>query len=223
MADNVAVTAGSGVSIASDDIGGVQHQRVKLGIGADGTAVDAQPADADGKAATALLSSGGMVYNGSTWDRARSVAGDTVASTGLHGVVPALWNGATFDRQRGNTEGTLLASAARTATSVSATQTNYNHRGVHVALSVTVAGTGNLTIQIVGSIGGSATWIRILASYGPITATGVYDAELYPGIGVSTDEVQDRTSGSLPRSWDARVAHTDGSSWTYSLGYSLIV
>jgi hypothetical protein len=202
MADNVAVTAGSGVSIASDDIGGVQHQRVKLGIGADGTAVDAQPADADGKAAT---------------------AGDTVASTGLHGVVPALWNGATFDRQRGNTEGTLLASAARTATSVSATQTNYNHRGVHVALSVTVAGTGNLTIQIVGSIGGSATWIRILASYGPITATGVYDAELYPGIGVSTDEVQDRTSGSLPRSWDARVAHTDGSSWTYSLGYSLIV
>ena len=41
MADNVAITAGSGTSIATDDIGGVQHQRVKLSLGADGTAVDA--------------------------------------------------------------------------------------------------------------------------------------------------------------------------------------
>lgn len=41
MADNVAITAGSGTSIATDDIGGVQHQRVKLSLGADGSAVDA--------------------------------------------------------------------------------------------------------------------------------------------------------------------------------------
>jgi hypothetical protein len=44
MADNVAITAGSGTNIASDDIGGVQYQRVKLSIGADGTAVDASAA-----------------------------------------------------------------------------------------------------------------------------------------------------------------------------------
>lgn len=37
MADNVAITAGSGTSIASDDIGGVQFQRIKLIHGADGT------------------------------------------------------------------------------------------------------------------------------------------------------------------------------------------
>lgn len=41
MADNVSITAGTGTSIASDDIGGVQYQRVKLGLGSDGTAVDA--------------------------------------------------------------------------------------------------------------------------------------------------------------------------------------
>lgn len=42
MADNVAITAGSGTTIAADDIGGgVLVQRVKLGLGADGTAVDA--------------------------------------------------------------------------------------------------------------------------------------------------------------------------------------
>ena len=41
MADNVSVTAGSGTSIAADDISGVYYQRVKLAIGADGSATDA--------------------------------------------------------------------------------------------------------------------------------------------------------------------------------------
>lgn len=36
MADNVAVTPGSGATIATDDVGGVQYQRVKLDIGGDG-------------------------------------------------------------------------------------------------------------------------------------------------------------------------------------------
>ncbi len=38
MADNVAVTPGAGASIATDDVGGVQYQRVKLDAGADGVA-----------------------------------------------------------------------------------------------------------------------------------------------------------------------------------------
>lgn len=41
MADNVAITPGTGATIAADDIGGVLHQRVKLSLGADGTANDA--------------------------------------------------------------------------------------------------------------------------------------------------------------------------------------
>jgi len=40
MADNLGYTPGSGATVASDDIGGVQHQRVKIGVGADGVAVD---------------------------------------------------------------------------------------------------------------------------------------------------------------------------------------
>lgn len=40
MADNVGYTPGSGVTIASDDIGGVHHQRVKISIGGDGSASD---------------------------------------------------------------------------------------------------------------------------------------------------------------------------------------
>lgn len=40
MADNVAITPGSGATVAADDIGGVLHQRVKVSIGADGSAAD---------------------------------------------------------------------------------------------------------------------------------------------------------------------------------------
>jgi hypothetical protein len=36
MADNVAVTPGAGASIATDDVGGVQFQKVKLDLGGDG-------------------------------------------------------------------------------------------------------------------------------------------------------------------------------------------
>jgi hypothetical protein len=45
MADNVGYTPGSGATVAADDIGGVLHQRVKVGIGADGTAVDVSEAN----------------------------------------------------------------------------------------------------------------------------------------------------------------------------------
>lgn len=41
MADNVAITAGAGTTIAADDVGGgVLVQRVKVSAGADGTATD---------------------------------------------------------------------------------------------------------------------------------------------------------------------------------------
>ena len=45
MADNVAITAGAGTSIATDDIAGVQWQRVKVGWGSDGTAGDTSAAN----------------------------------------------------------------------------------------------------------------------------------------------------------------------------------
>jgi hypothetical protein len=40
MADNIGYTPGTGATIAADEIGGVLHQRIKLGIGEDGTAID---------------------------------------------------------------------------------------------------------------------------------------------------------------------------------------
>lgn len=54
MADNVAITAGVGTSIATDDVGGVQYQRVKVVYGADGVGTDVKgstplPVDTDSK------------------------------------------------------------------------------------------------------------------------------------------------------------------------------
>lgn len=45
MPDNVGYTPGVGATVAADDIGGVLHQRVKIGVGLDGTAVDVSSAN----------------------------------------------------------------------------------------------------------------------------------------------------------------------------------
>lgn len=44
MVDNLAITAGSGTTIATDEVGGVHTQRVKVCSGADGTVTDVSTA-----------------------------------------------------------------------------------------------------------------------------------------------------------------------------------
>jgi hypothetical protein len=61
------------------------------------------------------------------------------------------FNGINWDRERNNTQGTLLASAARTATATSPNQTNYNAKGVQLTIDVTaVSGTGGLILVLQG-------------------------------------------------------------------------
>jgi hypothetical protein len=38
MADNVSITPGAGAAVATDDVGGVHYQRVKIALGSDGVA-----------------------------------------------------------------------------------------------------------------------------------------------------------------------------------------
>lgn len=92
MVDNVPITAGSGTSIAADDIGSVFYQRVKIGVGADGTAADwegfvrnyiaaptgnfTRPAD------TTAYASGDLVANSTT---AGSVTPVTLAAARISG------------------------------------------------------------------------------------------------------------------------------------------
>jgi hypothetical protein len=185
---------GSSESIASDDISGVKYQRVKLTVGADGTAADVLP-PADALAGSGMVAVGAMVYNGSTWDRAR-----------------------------GNLEGTLLASAARTATTSSAAQTNYNCRGVIVYLNVTVAsGTGGLGVVIGATDPASGNGLKLNPDATAVTTTGYRGYIVYPGASATSPDVVQVTASVLPRNWFVTVFHSNASSYTYSVGYSLIV
>lgn len=66
MADNVAITAGSGTSIATDDISSVQYQRVKMGVGGDGKYSELQPVTNGGVSNsttdTTVASSSGILF-----------------------------------------------------------------------------------------------------------------------------------------------------------------
>ena len=59
MSDNIQVTAGSGTTIAADDISGVLHQRVKLTWGVDGTANDTSASNPIPVVQTGALPTGG--------------------------------------------------------------------------------------------------------------------------------------------------------------------
>lgn len=218
MADNfVTNPAAGGDTFAADDIAGVKWQRVKLGQGVDGSATDVSsasplPVDTELPAAAALSD---------------STANPTAPMVGAAGMV---YNGASFDRQRGNTEGTLLASAARTAFTQSAEQVNYNARGVNVWVYVTAKAA-------------STTLDLYIASFDPVSSIVTYEArvlgwvatansgqslQLYPGattLAATTYGYQRiaREAGALSRRWYFQVVPSDANSVTYSAGYSYIV
>ena len=137
---------------------------------------------------------------------------------------PFLFNETSYDRQRGNTLVNLLASAARTTTTETAVQTNYNARGVIVMLDVTVAGTGHLNL--------SFRWRSTTNNNSPdtaatnVTTTGLWFAVCYPGAALEATYTNASVTLAipypLPRSWSVKVTPSDGSSWTYSLDASMV-
>ncbi len=113
MADNVSVTAGSGTTIAADDVGGVLYQRVKVVAGADGAATDVSAAAplpvTDASGATAANQTTG---NASLATLAGAVAGTEVQVDVLTvGIPSSLYHGQTTVTTAG-TEVALGASQA---------------------------------------------------------------------------------------------------------------
>lgn len=85
MPDNTTITPGTGATVAADDIGGVLYQRVKLAVGADGSAADLAPgtATAANSLPVAMASDGTFAtLSGAVTETAP--ASDT-ASSGLNG------------------------------------------------------------------------------------------------------------------------------------------
>lgn len=123
MADNIAITPGSGATVATDDVGGIQYQRVKTAWGVDGAAVDtsatnplpvAAPAATTGTrtsvaaatSSTPVLAAntarlGGIVWNDSTAVLYVGLGATTVSATsytwqvmpGGYLELPANWTG----------------------------------------------------------------------------------------------------------------------------------
>ena len=137
------------------------------------------------------------------------------------GAAQFVYNGTNLDMIRANTQGTLLASAARTATATSPTMTNYNAKGVVVSVNVTaVAGTSpTLTVTINAISPVSGTKIPILTASTAISAIGEYAYQVYPGAAGYTQSA----AAALPRTWEVDyVIGGTTPSFTFSSGYALI-
>ncbi|MHB1701502.1 MAG: hypothetical protein ACYCSN_15490 [Acidobacteriaceae bacterium] len=113
-----------------------------------------------------------------------------------------------------NTQGTLLASAARTATTNSPTQTKYNGSALVIFVNVTVAsGTGGITpkISVIDPASGSS--FDIWAASAAITTTGLNVYEVFPAAVTANNLV-------VPRTWGFTMSASDSSSYTYSAGFA---
>jgi len=133
---------------------------------------------------------------------------------------PYLFNGTNWDRQRNNHEVTVLASAARTASTSSADQTNYNARGVMVNVRVTaITDTPSVTAKIEGKDTASTSYFTILES-AAIAATGLTTLTVYPGI---TAAANVSASHIVPRLWRITVTNADSDPITYSLSANYVV
>lgn len=246
MADDVAITAGSGTNIATDQIGAGHHyQRVKVSDGtadsenhwvidssgaayfvgnvASGAADSGNPVKVGGKynatpptltdgnrgdvqvdsrgnvrmsivggnaAVPAVVGNPGtdgyaaldgpwvngqlQMFNGSTWDRARTIAiGDGAASTGIHAAGLIGYNGSTYDRLRTANTGILQQQGAN-ATAVTGSWTSAT--ALNTAVTVPCAGMTTVVFSLVqgttitGGVvtfegdDGSGTWFPLPAT-----------------------------------------------------------
>jgi len=126
-----------------------------------------------------------------------------------------------WDRWRNNAESIQLNSAARTASTNGTDQVNYNWRGLHLFINVTVVPGGGQTLEvhIQGKDFSSGLYYDILVGT-LISATGITVLKVYPGIGALAGGA---APDILPRTWRVSMVHSGAGSWTYSVTANLVV
>ena len=133
-------------------------------------------------------------------------------------VLNHVFNNSTWDRLRGNADFTILSSAVRNATTVSADQTNYNATGVTIILDVTAVprtDTITLDIEIKDSITGK--YVSILTG-SAISAIGTYVYQVGRGIADGQSKFDAIEQVALNRTWRVKITHSAGTNFTYSVG-----
>lgn len=135
----------------------------------------------------------------------------------LVGLVLALVAGMAI-AQNINRTGTLLASAARTAATVSEDMSNDSAKCAIVVLDITAApGVDTVTLTIQGKDSVSGKYYTLLAGAAQ-SATGTVAMTVCPGA-AATANVSAPTF--IPKTWRVSVAHSGSGSFTYSVGYSI--
>lgn len=128
--------------------------------------------------------------------------------------------GGTFDRARNNGTATVLASAARTATTDSADLTNHNGRGVAVDIDVTaIVDTPSVVFHVQAKDPVSGVYVTVLES-AAVVGTGHTRLRVYPGIAAVANLA---ASDILSRTWRVRAVHADADSITYSVGANTLL
>ena len=182
--------------------------------------------DATGVYTLAINSAGQAPIIDAKFPAAAAAADGYTNPTITHeGADSFLFNGATWDRERNNSNQTVEASAARTASVAGATVTNFNSSGAVVTINVTaVSGT---TPTLVGKLQFSpdngGTWFDYDSKTvtATISAIGTYILKIYPGL---TAEVANGAVG-LPVPRTFRMYYTIGGttpSFTFATYVSLI-
>lgn len=157
-------------------------------------------------------------------------------------ILPVLVQGmpAVEDVLRRNSDMTVLASVARTAAATTAVlPDNFYCRGVRLTLDITATAATTGTLQRViehfdpTSAAGVGRWVPIYteATFTGTTVTGGTGVprskvlSLHPSFAATdvTDVDNIKVNSMIGRAWRVRVVHSDSSSWTYSLGASLLV
>ena len=209
--------------------GGAENVEITSTNGAAETG--AGDSDSVGGSAVGLLTNDrNLVYNGTTWDRMRTVvaAPDAYAGTGLTAIGELAYNGATWDHVRNNHETIIYPSAVHTGTHSSPTQINYNAKGVIIYLNVTANPGGaeflGMNLHYVDPASGLVT--TLIATLTTTAAVnGMYSLHLYPGASTppETPNVNKSYSLPLPRQWQVAITHSGAGAWTYSVGCSHIL
>lgn len=183
MTDNVNITPGAGNTIATDDIGGVQYQRVKATWGADGTSNDTDTAS--GKALPVQLrDSDGtdVAVSGKLGSLIETAPVSDTASSGLNGRLQriaqrissliALLPTALGANGGLKIEGVVSGTAVPVSGPVTqATAANFN---------ATVVGTGTFAVQAAQS----GTWTDRIVGNGGAVLDGVNTAATAPANGL---------------------------------------
>lgn len=138
---------------------------------------------------------------------ADALTNPTVTNIGATGL---LFNGTSWDRARGMSLGSTTTgdTGAKTATGNGATQTNVGNKGVNIVIVLgTVSGTTPTCVfKVQKSVDGGTNWVDVPgATTASLTATGTYGISIYPGqavtAGTTTSGTEATASAVLSRTW----------------------